>query len=58
MLVVVFCEGDIDEREEVERKVEDGDDDVIDEDGRNGMTMAGFEETDGLDVGMGAATEE
>ena len=58
MLVVVFCEGDIDEREEVEKKVEDGDDDVIDEDGRNGMTMAGFEETDGLDVGMGAATEE
>ena len=58
MLVVVFCEGDIDEREEVEKKVEDGDVDVVDEDGRNGMTMAGFEETDGFDVGMGAATEE
>jgi hypothetical protein len=57
MLGVVFCEDDIDEREEVEKKVEDGDD-VIDEDGRNGMTMAGFEETDGLEVGVVAATEE
>ena len=57
LLVVVFCEDNIDERAEVERKVEDGDDVVV-EDGRNGMTMAGFEATDGLDVGVGAATEE
>ena len=57
LVVVVFCEDNIDERAEVERKVEDGDDVVV-EDGRNGMTMAGFEATDGLDVGVGAATEE
>ena len=57
MLVVIFCEDDRDERVEVEMKVEDGED-VIVEDGRNGITMAGFEATDGLDVGVGAATEE
>ena len=58
VLVVVFCEDDIDEREEVEKKVEDEDEDVIDEDVRNGMTMAGFEETDGLDMGVGGAATE
>ena len=56
VLVVIFCEDDRDERVEVEKKVEDGED-VIVEDGRNGITMAGFEATDGLEVG-GTATEE
>ena len=55
--MVAFCEDDRDERAEVEKKVEDGDGVVI-EDGRNEMTMAGFEATEGLDVGAGAATEE
>lgn len=56
LLVVVFWEDDIDERVEVEKKVEDGGEVVV-EDGRNGMTTAGFEATDGVDVG-GPTTEE
>lgn len=58
MLMVVFCKDGVDEREEVERRVEDGDGDVLDEDARDVVTTAGFEETDGLDVGVGAATGE
>lgn len=42
---------------EVEKKVEDGDVVVV-EGERNGITMAGVEATEGLDVGVGAATEE
>jgi hypothetical protein len=54
LAVVAFCKDDIDERAEVEKKV----DVVVVEDERNGITIAGFEETDGLEVGVGAATEE
>ena len=57
VLLVAFWEDDIDERVEVEKKVEDGDDVVV-EDGRNEITMAGFEAVDGLEMGMGAPTEE
>lgn len=51
--MVALCEDGIDERVEVEKKVEDGDVVVVDDE-RNGITMAGFEATDGLDVGVGA----
>ena len=56
-LVVASCEDDKDERAEVERKVEDGEVVVV-EGERNGMMMAGLEAAEGLDVGVGAATEE
>lgn len=47
---------DIDERAEVDKKVEDGGV-VIVEGEKNGITIA-FEAIEGLDAGVGAATEE
>ena len=63
VLVIAFCEDDIDKRAEVEKKVEEGDvvvvaEAVVVEDERNGITMAGFEATDGLDMEVDAATIE
>lgn len=46
---------DIDERAEVDKKVEDGG--VVIVEGKNGITIAS-EATEGLDAGVGAATEE
>lgn len=50
MLEAVCCEGDADVDKKVEVVVVEGD--------RNDITMAGSEVTEGLDVGVGAATEE
>lgn len=49
--MAVLCEDDTDERADVDKKVEDGDVVVV-EDGRNDITMAGFEATEGLDGGV------
>jgi hypothetical protein len=56
-VVELFEDDIVDERAEVEKKVEDGDVVVV-EGGRNGITMAGLEATEGLDVGLGAATDK
>ena len=52
-LVVAVVEDDADDRVEVDKRVEDWV--VVVKDGRNGITIAGFEVTD---TGVGEAAEE
>lgn len=57
MLDAVYCKGDADESANVDKRVEE-EGVVVVEDDRSDITMAGSEATEGLDVGVGAATGE
>jgi len=57
VLDAVYCKGDADESANVDKRVEE-EGVVVVEDDRSDITMAGSEATEGLDVGVGAATGE
>lgn len=57
LLVVAFFEDDTEVRAEVDKRMGDWGVVVV-KGGRNGITMAGFEATEGLDAGVGEEAEE